>query len=74
MAPRTKFLTLPLRALEARAFARKNRQCTLTSTETARQFYLSNGYVESGAAVGAFGTASGYPMSKPLVAPIQRPR
>ena len=33
-----------LRALEARSFARKNRQCTLTSTETARQFYLSNGY------------------------------
>jgi GNAT superfamily N-acetyltransferase len=56
-----------LRALEARALARKNRQCTLTSTETARRFYLSNGYLESGAAVGAFGTGSGYPMSKPLV-------
>ena len=62
-----------LRALRLRAFARKNRRCTLISTETARQFYLSNGCVESGA-VGAFGTASGYPMSKPLVAPIQRPR
>ena len=57
-----------MRALEARAFARKNGQCTLTSTETARQFYLSNGYLESGAVVGAFGTASGYPMSKRLVA------
>ena len=55
-----------LRALEARATARKNRQCTLTSTETARQFYLSNGYIESGAAIGAFGTGSGYPMSKML--------
>ncbi len=56
-----------LRALEARAIVRGNRQCTLTSTETARQFYLSNGYVEAGAAVGAFGTISGYPMSKILV-------
>jgi GNAT superfamily N-acetyltransferase len=56
-----------LRALEARAIARENRQCTLTSSETARQFYLSNGYVASGAAIGAFGTGSGYPMSKMLV-------
>jgi GNAT superfamily N-acetyltransferase len=55
-----------LHALEARAIARKNRQCRLTSTETARQFYLSNGYVASGAATGAFGTGSGYPMSKLL--------
>jgi GNAT superfamily N-acetyltransferase len=58
-----------LRALEARAIARNNSQCTLTSTETARQFYLSNGYVSSGVASGAFGTGSDYPMSKPLVAP-----
>jgi GNAT superfamily N-acetyltransferase len=58
-----------LRALEAHAIARGNCQCTLTSTETARQFYLSNGYVLSGAASGAFGTGSGYPMSKALVAP-----
>jgi GNAT superfamily N-acetyltransferase len=56
-----------LRALEARAIARKNRQCTLTSTETACRFYLSNGYVASGAASGAFGTGSGYPMFKMLV-------
>jgi GNAT superfamily N-acetyltransferase len=59
-----------LGALEARAIACGNRQCTLMSTETARQFYLSNGYVASGAASGAFGTGSGYPMSKPLVAHI----
>jgi len=58
-----------LRALEARAIERKNRQCTLTSTETARRFYLSNGYVASGPASGAFGTGSGYPMSKPLAGP-----
>jgi GNAT superfamily N-acetyltransferase len=56
-----------LRALEARALARNNRQCTLTSTETARRFYLSNGYVSSEAASGAFGTDAGYPMYKILV-------
>jgi hypothetical protein len=56
-------------ALEARAFERQNRQCTLTSTEAARRFYLSNGYVASGPASGALGTASGYPMSKPLARP-----
>jgi GNAT superfamily N-acetyltransferase len=55
-----------LRALEARAIARGNRRCTLTSTETARQFYLRNGYVVSGAASRAFGTNSGHPMSKRL--------
>jgi GNAT superfamily N-acetyltransferase len=60
-------------ALEARALLRKNRQCTLTSTETARQFYLSNGYVLSGAASGAIGTGSGYPMSKVLGAPAPMP-
>ena len=57
-----------LQALEARAIARDNRHCTLTSTETARRFYQSNGYVASGVASGAFGTDSGYPMSKILVA------
>jgi GNAT superfamily N-acetyltransferase len=55
-----------LLTLEARAIARNNRRCTLTSTETARRFYLANGYVESGAATGAFGTGAGYPMSKML--------
>jgi GNAT superfamily N-acetyltransferase len=55
-----------LRALEARAAERGNTQCTLTSTETARHFYLSNGYKESGLPSGAFGTSSGYPMSKSL--------
>ena len=37
-----------LRALEARAAERGNHRCSLTSTETARRFYLSNGYVEEG--------------------------
>lgn len=55
-----------LRALEARAAERGNRQCNLTSTETARQFYLSNGYVQNGQPVGGFGTSSGYPMMKIL--------
>ena len=39
-----------LHALEARAILRKARRCTLRCTETARQFYLSNGYVSSGEA------------------------
>jgi GNAT superfamily N-acetyltransferase len=55
-----------LRALEVRAGERGNHRCNLTSTETARRFYLSNGYVESGPPVGGFGTSSGYPMSKAL--------
>ncbi|HEY2533445.1 MAG TPA: GNAT family N-acetyltransferase [Xanthobacteraceae bacterium] len=59
-----------LRALEARAAERGSHQCNLTSTETARQFYLSNGYVQNGPPVGGFGTSSGYPMSKALTASI----
>lgn len=55
-----------LRALEMRAAERGNNRCNLTSTETARRFYLSNGYVENGPPVGGFGTSSGYPMTKAL--------
>jgi GNAT superfamily N-acetyltransferase len=55
-----------LGALEARAIQRGNVRCTLTSTETARRFYLANGYVEDGLPVGEFGTSSGYPMSKAM--------
>ena len=55
-----------LGALEARAVQRGNMRCTLTSTKTARRFYLANGYVEDGLPVGEFGTNSGYPMSKTL--------
>jgi GNAT superfamily N-acetyltransferase len=55
-----------LRALEVRAAERGNRQCNLTSTETARRFYLSSGYVENGPPLGGFGTSSGYSMSKAL--------
>jgi len=55
-----------LGALEVRAMERGNTRCILTSTETARRFYLANGYVEDGLPVGNFGTSSGYPMSKVL--------
>lgn len=55
-----------LSALEERAVTRGNAECILTSTETARRFYLSNGYVETGPPVGEFGTTTGYPMSKKL--------
>src|ERR1700685_4376489 len=47
-----------LGALEARAVERGNKRCTLTSTETARRFYRSNGYIEDGSPVGNFGTSS----------------
>lgn len=62
-----------LGALEARAMARGNTRCTLTSTETARRFYRANGYVEYGAPIGNFGTGSGYPMSKPLTPDAEIP-
>jgi ribosomal protein S18 acetylase RimI-like enzyme len=55
-----------LRALEGRARERGNTQCTLTSTETARRFYKSNGYIEAGRIPGKFGTSASYAMSKPL--------
>ncbi len=35
-------------ALETRARQRGNTKCTLTSTETARRFYLSGGYTQEG--------------------------
>jgi GNAT superfamily N-acetyltransferase len=55
-----------LRALEARASEGGNTRCVLTSTETARRFYLSNGYAETGQPTGAFGTTTGHPMVKNL--------
>jgi GNAT superfamily N-acetyltransferase len=58
-----------LGALEARAIERGNARCTLTSTETARRFYLSAGYSEVGPPVRQFGMLS-YPMSKRLA--VQR--
>ena len=54
-----------LHALKQRAAQRGNTKVTLESTETARRFYLSNGYTEIGKPIEAFGTTS-YPMSKVL--------
>jgi GNAT superfamily N-acetyltransferase len=55
-----------LAALEDRAASRGCMRCTLNSTETARRFYLAQGYVETGKPAGHFGTSSGYPMAKSL--------
>jgi GNAT superfamily N-acetyltransferase len=55
-----------LKALETRALERGAGSCTLESTETARRFYLSNGYVETGATTHKFGMRSGYRMTKAL--------
>lgn len=55
-----------LRALEARGRERGAAIAMIESTETARGFYRSNGYVETGAATGKFGMRSGYCMSKAL--------
>jgi GNAT superfamily N-acetyltransferase len=55
-----------LNALEAKASDLGIDRCTLTSTETARQFYLSGGYVEQGPPVDVFGSVKSYPMVKHL--------
>jgi GNAT superfamily N-acetyltransferase len=55
-----------LKALEKRAIERGNLRCHLVSTETARRFYLSAGYVEDGPPQGRFGTTSSYPMWKEI--------
>lgn len=57
--------TALLAALEARAAMCGNALVRLTSTETARRFYLARGYEEAGPPEGKFGT-TGYPMRKPL--------
>jgi GNAT superfamily N-acetyltransferase len=54
-----------LLALEVRARERGSVRCTLNSTETARRFYLANGYVIDGPPVRRHGVG-GYPMSKPV--------
>jgi GNAT superfamily N-acetyltransferase len=66
--------TALLEALEKRAMERGNKCCTLTSTETARSFYLARDYSEDGPADGKFGTASGYPMSKYLLLEVLKRR
>ena len=69
VAPQARFRGVSsalLAALERRAAERGNSACTLASTATARRFYLANGYVETGAPIGNFGTQSGFPMRKAL--------
>jgi GNAT superfamily N-acetyltransferase len=56
-----------LGALEAKAIERGNTHCTLTSTETARRFYLANGYTEDASLPGKFGGRASFTMSKLLV-------
>jgi GNAT superfamily N-acetyltransferase len=55
-----------MRALEDAAREKGVRICTLTSTETARRFYLAIGYVDDGPLGGRCETAGSCPMSKPL--------
>jgi GNAT superfamily N-acetyltransferase len=55
-----------LRWLEARALELGNASCAVTSTETARRFYLSAGYVQQGSPTVNFGRITGYPMVKQL--------
>jgi GNAT superfamily N-acetyltransferase len=55
-----------LAALEDRARQRGCQSCTLNSTETARRFYLANGYAALGPPAGHYGTQSGFPMRKQL--------
>ena len=50
-------------ALEQRAASRGSTACTLRSSETARRFYLSSGYVDAGLNEGP---RRGYPMRKDL--------
>ena len=58
-------------ALETRARDRGSRRCTLFSTETARSFYRTAGYIEVGPAQHKLGTTSSYPMSKQLAGPVE---
>jgi N-acetylglutamate synthase-like GNAT family acetyltransferase len=57
--------------LEARARELNNKTCTLTSTETARRFYLSAGYVQFGPPEPGIGKGSSYRMMKSLLLPAQ---
>lgn len=57
-----------MRALEARASELGLVACTLESTGTARQFYLSMGYSEAGPSTPGFGVGLCYPMIKVLAA------
>ena len=68
VAPEARFRGISreiMHALETRARERGNTRCTLTSTETARHFYLSGGYTQEGEALLRFpGDCPGYRMTK----------
>lgn len=57
-----------MRELETKALELGVAACTLESTETARQFYLSMGYSEAGPPTAGFGVGICYPMIKVLAA------
>jgi GNAT superfamily N-acetyltransferase len=61
-----------LAALEEAARERGAGTCMLVSTETARLFDLSAGYVMQGPPQGRFGAGSAYPMAKRIAEETQR--
>ena len=58
--------------LESIAGERGAKRCTLVSTETARRFYRSAGYVDDGPPEERFGSKSSYPMAKDLAAAVEK--
>ena len=60
-----------LNKLEAKALELGNNTCALTSTETARRFYLSAGYVQFGLPEPGIGKGSSYRMVKQLLPTAQ---
>jgi N-acetylglutamate synthase-like GNAT family acetyltransferase len=62
-----------LKRLEAKAAELGNERCVLTSTVTARLFYLSAGYEEQGFPVSGFFTSLSCRMAKQLSSEDQSP-
>jgi GNAT superfamily N-acetyltransferase len=74
VSPDSRFLGVSkaiLNQLEARARELGNKTCTLTSTETARRFYLAAGYVQFGPPEPGIGKGSSYRMVKQLLLTAQ---
>ena len=61
-----------LAALEGIARECGAERCRLVSTETARRFYRSAGYVEDGPPQESFGSKASYPMAKRLAAEAEK--
>jgi hypothetical protein len=55
-----------LKRLEAKTVELGNARCIVTSTETARRFYRSAGYVQQGSPTVSFAGTTGYRMAKQL--------